>query len=46
MNSLKITWFSFWYAIAFLTRIPAVNLSKALKVNNKEGSIVKKLIKE
>jgi adenosylcobinamide-GDP ribazoletransferase len=38
MNNLKITWFSFWYAIAFLTRIPAVNLSKALKSNNKEIS--------
>ncbi len=38
MNSLKITWFSFWYAIAFLTRIPAVNLSNALKLNNKEIS--------
>ncbi|MBL4797941.1 MAG: adenosylcobinamide-GDP ribazoletransferase [Oleispira sp.] len=38
MNSIKLTWFSFWYAIAFLTRIPAVNLSKALKLNNKEIS--------
>jgi adenosylcobinamide-GDP ribazoletransferase len=34
MNKLSITWFSFWYAIAFLTRIPAVNLSAALKKNN------------
>jgi adenosylcobinamide-GDP ribazoletransferase len=38
MNSIKLAWFSFWYAIAFLTRIPAVNLSKALKINNKEIS--------
>ena len=38
MNSIKLMWFSFWYAIAFLTRIPAVNLSKALKLNNKEIS--------
>lgn len=36
MNSLKLAWFSFWYAIAFLTRIPAVDLSKALKLNNKK----------
>jgi len=36
MNKLKLVWFSFWYAIAFLTRIPAVNLSKALNINNKE----------
>lgn len=35
MNPIKTAWFSFWYAIAFLTRIPAVNLSKALKENNK-----------
>lgn len=34
MNNFKITWFSFWYAIAFLTRIPAVNLTSALKSNN------------
>lgn len=34
MNPIKTAWFSFWYAIAFLTRIPAVNLSKALKENN------------
>ncbi len=42
MNSIKIVWFSFWYAIAFLTRLPAVNLSKALKENNKaisQGSL-------
>ncbi len=42
MNSIKIIWFSFWYAIAFLTRIPAVDLSKALKSNNKaisQGSL-------
>ncbi len=42
MNSIKTSWFSFWYAIAFLTRIPAVNLSKALKENNKaisQGSL-------
>lgn len=38
MNSIKLTWFSFWYAIAFLTRIPVVNLSKALKLNNKKIS--------
>jgi adenosylcobinamide-GDP ribazoletransferase len=38
MSSMKLIWFSFWYAIAFLTRIPAVNLSKALKLNNKEIS--------
>lgn len=38
MHNLKITWFSFWYAIAFLTRIPAVNLSRALKSNNKDIS--------
>lgn len=38
MNSLKLAWFSFWYAIAFLTRIPAVNLSAALKANNKKIS--------
>lgn len=38
MSSLKFTWFSFWYAIAFLTRIPAVNLSSALKKNNKKIS--------
>jgi len=36
MNNLKLAWFSFWYAIAFLTRIPAVNLSAALKTNNKK----------
>lgn len=34
MKSIQIVWFSFWYAIAFLTRIPAVNLTKALKQNN------------
>lgn len=34
MKSIQIIWFSFWYAIAFLTRIPAVNLTKALKNNN------------
>ncbi len=42
MNKIKIVWFSFWYAIAFLTRIPAVNLSAALKSNNKaisQGSL-------
>ncbi len=42
MNSIKLIWFSFWYAIAFLTRIPAVDLSKALKSNNKtisQGSL-------
>lgn len=33
MNTVKIYWFSFWYAVAFLTRIPAVNLSAALKKN-------------
>ena len=38
MNSLKVVWFSFWYAMAFLTRIPAVNLSKALTSNDKEIS--------
>ena len=38
MNKIKLTWYSFWYAIAFLTRIPAVNLSKALTLNNKEIS--------
>lgn len=38
MNNLKLVWFSFWYAIAFLTRIPAVNLSAALKANNKKIS--------
>lgn len=38
MNPIKTAWFSFWYAIAFLTRIPAVNLSKALKENNKSIS--------
>lgn len=26
-------WFSFWYAIAFLTRCPTVNLAKALEQN-------------
>jgi adenosylcobinamide-GDP ribazoletransferase len=36
MNSIKLAWFSFWYAIAFLTRIPAINLSKILKSHNKE----------
>lgn len=42
MNKLSILWFSFWYAIAFLTRIPAVNLSAALKKNNQvisQGSL-------
>lgn len=34
MTRIKIIWFAFWYAIAFLTRIPAVNLSAALKNNN------------
>lgn len=38
MNPIRTAWFSFWYAIAFLTRIPAVNLSKALKENNKSIS--------
>ncbi len=38
MNNIKLIWFSFWYAIAFLTRIPAVNLSVALKSNNKQIS--------
>lgn len=38
MNKIKLIWFSFWYAIAFLTRIPAVNLSKALTLKNKEIS--------
>jgi adenosylcobinamide-GDP ribazoletransferase len=36
MNNLKLAWFSFWYAMAFLTRIPAVNLSKVLKLNHKK----------
>jgi cobalamin synthase len=36
MNNLKLAWFSFWYAMAFLTRIPAVNLSKALKSNHQK----------
>ena len=36
MNNIRLAWFSFWYAIAFLTRIPAVNLSKALKTHNKK----------
>lgn len=36
MNNVKIAWFSFWYSLAFLTRIPAVNLSKALKKDNKK----------
>lgn len=42
MNNIRLAWFSFWYAIAFLTRIPAVNLSKALKIHNKniaQGSL-------
>jgi adenosylcobinamide-GDP ribazoletransferase len=42
MNKLSTIWFSFWYAIAFLTRIPAVNLAKALKSNNQaisQGSL-------
>lgn len=38
MNSIKTVWFSFWYAIAFLTRIPAVNLTAALKSNTKKIS--------
>lgn len=38
MNPIKTAWFSFWYAIAFLTRIPAVNLTQALKHNNKSIS--------
>lgn len=38
INNFKIAWFSFWYAIAFLTRIPAINLSNALKSNNKKIS--------
>ncbi len=33
MTRIKIIWFAFWYAIAFLTRIPAVNFSAALKNN-------------
>ncbi|MBQ0730401.1 MAG: adenosylcobinamide-GDP ribazoletransferase [Oleispira antarctica] len=36
INNIKQAWFSFWYAIAFLTRIPAVNLSKALTSYNKK----------
>lgn len=42
MNKISLAWFSFWYAIAFLTRIPAVNLSTALASNNKaisQGSL-------
>lgn len=35
MTKIKTVWFSFWYAIAFLTRLPAVNLTAALKNNNK-----------
>lgn len=38
MNPIRTAWFSFWYAMAFLTRIPSVNLSKALKENNKSIS--------
>lgn len=42
MNAFKAAlfscWFSFWYAIAFLTRIPAVNLTQALKKNNQSIS--------
>ncbi|MBQ0724947.1 MAG: adenosylcobinamide-GDP ribazoletransferase [Cycloclasticus sp.] len=34
MSALKTAWFSCWYAIAFLTRIPTPNLSKALTENN------------
>ncbi len=34
MTKIKTVWFSFWYAIAFLTRLPAVNLTTALKNNN------------
>lgn len=38
MSTFKTIWFAFWYAIAFLTRIPAVNLSAALKKNNQQIS--------
>lgn len=38
MSTIKTIWFAFWYAIAFLTRIPAVNLSAALKKNNQQIS--------
>lgn len=38
MNFITTQWFAFWYSIAFLTRIPAPNLSQALKSNNKNIS--------
>ena len=38
MSTIKTIWFAFWYAMAFLTRIPAVNLSAALKKNNQQIS--------
>ena len=34
MHKLRLNWFSFWYSVAFLTRLPAVNLTRALKENN------------
>lgn len=38
MSNIKAAWFSFWYAVAFLTRIPAINLSAALASDNKKIS--------